>query len=102
MSIEDFVQLKSFVGRVTKLEDVGIEDAPSVSGPDFRITVTAEDGSVIIVDKMPTMFGGAECLRKFAEAKKCELPGDIDLCWDYTLQWRQSVNGLSMEFAWSP
>ena len=75
MSIEDFVQLQSFEGRITKLEDdIGIEYPRSISGPDFRVTVTADDGSVIVIDRMPTMSLRHGALAKIGRSEKVRTP----------------------------
>jgi hypothetical protein len=85
VSMPEFRSCKPFVGRVVKVEDIGYTSdyhPRSISGPDFRLTLTREDGSSIIIKRIHTTLGSADRLSQLQAKTKCDLPDDIVQCED--------------------
>ena len=83
MTMTEFSKLKPFKGKVTKVEEIPFKNPPrSVSGPDFRVTVTKQDGSTIIITRIETYTGTAITLQKLVEKSECDLPNEIVQCED--------------------
>jgi len=83
MTMTKFSKLKPFKGKVTKVEEIPFKNPPrSVSGPDFRVTVTKQDGSTIIITRIETYTGTAITLQKLVEKSECDLPDEIVQCED--------------------
>jgi hypothetical protein len=78
MTMTEFAKLKPFKGKVTKVEQIPSKNPPrSVSGPDFRVTVTKPDGSTIIITRIETYLETAVRLQKLVEKSECDLPDEI-------------------------
>jgi hypothetical protein len=83
MTMTEFANVKPFKGRVTKVEKIDSKNPPrSVSGPDFRVTVTRPDGSTIIITRIETYLTTAPRLQKLVEKSECDLPDEIIQCED--------------------
>jgi hypothetical protein len=95
MPIERFVREAPFDGRITKLEEIGNEQPMrSISGPDYRITITKTDGSTIVIPRLPTTTFTAQQLGQSVNQRMMNLPNELDLLWDDHTQWGEAVDGL--------
>src|SRR3954469_4304391 len=83
MTMKEFAKVKPFKGRVTKAVQIDSKNPPrSVSGPDFRVTVTKQDGSITIITRIATYLTTADRLQKLVEKAECDLPDEIVQCAD--------------------